>query len=610
MKSLWLLTKKNLKLLVRSKTSALVVFFAPLFIILLLGLSYNSTSKYGLNIGIYAPEFSSDVESLISSLQEQDYKIIKYETSVDDCVKDIKQGYVHTCVSVPRSLAVESNEQKEVVFHVDPSKINLVWVVQDTLGKKFNLKSQEIAKELSNHVLTTIAETKSKLEEQGAQLSSAKEKSSAASSVAQEASQQLSSLDLTVPTSTYDSQAITSFKDSASQKIKSGLSDVKDAVDAVEALELEDKSAILSSLSEAEEKLKSLDTLLNGATTAGNEANENASADNTTSNTTASNDSSTASASTGFLNALTLLEGELLSTKAKLTAAASAVGSTSTSLSSTTQNLQESINALDAAQQRVNEIKANLDAQKVTDANVLSAPLVTKIEGVGQESSYLNYMFPALLVLVVMFTSLLLGTTLVMMEKNSPAFFRNYFLPLRKGTFVLSTYFTTLIITLVQVLIILSVSAVFLKDQIVQLFPVAGMLLLSSSVFSFIGMGIGYAFKSEETGTLASISTGSLLLFVSGIVLPIETISPQIRNVISSLNPFVISENVIREVFLFNAGIDTIWPKLATLGGYAVGLFTAIVVVEYLVHKHFISGFMRHRHLKHRQQEKRDKNNV
>ncbi len=590
MKTLWLLTKKNLKLLVRSKTSALIVLFAPLFIILLLGLSYSSSSNYGLNIGIYASSFTGDVESLMSSLQEQEFTIVKYETSIEDCVEDIQGGYIHTCVSLPESLAVESNEQKEVLFYVDPSKINLVWVVQETLGEKFNLKSQEISKELSGNLLSAVSDAKSKLEEQGTQLSSAKQKSTAASSTAQEISQQLNSLDLTVPTSSYDQQLIITFKDTVSPKIKSSLSEVKDAVQTVQASDLADKSAILSSLSGVENKLKSLDTLIAGGAVV-----------NGTNTTTVP--------SSGFLGTLALLEEELVGTKTKLTAAATAVGSTSSGLSSATENLQQSVSALENAQQRVTEMKANFDAQKVTDAKVLSAPLITKIETVGQKSSYLNYMFPALLVLVVMFTSLLLGTTLVMMEKNSPAFFRNYFLPLRKGTFVMSTYLTTLVITSVQILVILAVSAVFLKDNMVQLLPVAGVLLLSSSVFSFMGMGIGYAFRSEETGTLASISAGSLLLFVSGIVLPIETISPTIRS-IASFNPFVISESIIREVFLFNAGFSGVWSGLATLAGYAVGLFTIILIAEYLVHKHFISGFMKSRHLKHRQQEKRDKNNV
>ena len=54
MNTLWLLTKKNLRLLIRAKGSALIVVFAPLLIILILGLSFNNASKYGLNIGVYS----------------------------------------------------------------------------------------------------------------------------------------------------------------------------------------------------------------------------------------------------------------------------------------------------------------------------------------------------------------------------------------------------------------------------------------------------------------------------------------------------------------------------------------------------------------------------
>src|SRR3989338_2246439 len=584
MKSIWLLIKKNLRLLVRSKTSALVIFFAPLLIMLLLGLSYDTSSSYGLNIGVYAPAFSEDVESLITSLQEQEFKIVKYETTVDDCVEDIKAGYIHTCLSVPESLQVEDNQQKEVTFYVDPSKINLVWMIQENLGNKFNLKSQEISRGLTSGILTSVADATTQLNE----------KSSAASASALSVSQQLGALDLNLPASTYDPQALTTIKSSLSLEVENSLGEVDDAREAVEEANITNDAQILSSLNDIETKLKKVDALLSGA------AVSTANSTNTGSNSTASESLS---------SILTLLEQDLTATQNKLTAASQAVTSSSSSLSSASQAMQESVGALDNVQQGLGQIKTTLESQKVTDANVISSPLITRIEPVAPESTYLNYLFPALLVLVVMFSSLLLGTTLVMMEKNSPAFFLNYFLPLRKGTFVISTFFTTLLITLVQVVIILGVSMVFLQESIFYMLPVAGVLLLSSSVFSFIGMGIGYAFKSEETGTLASISTGSLLLFVSGVVLPIESISPLVRK-ITALNPFVISESVIREVFLFHAGISSVWTEVASLVGYALALFAVILIVEYLVHKHFISGFMKSRHLKHRQQEKRDKNNV
>ena len=49
---LLLLVKKNIKLLVRSKGSLLIVILAPLLLILLIGLSYDTASNYGLVLGV------------------------------------------------------------------------------------------------------------------------------------------------------------------------------------------------------------------------------------------------------------------------------------------------------------------------------------------------------------------------------------------------------------------------------------------------------------------------------------------------------------------------------------------------------------------------------
>src|SRR3989338_4430622 len=309
MKSIWLLIKKNLRLLVRSKTSALVIFFAPLLIMLLLGLSYDTSSSYGLNIGVYAPAFSEDVESLITSLQEQEFKIVKYETTVDDCVEDIKAGYIHTCLSVPESLQVEDNQQKEVTFYVDPSKINLVWMIQENLGNKFNLKSQEISRGLTSGILTSVADATTQLNE----------KSSAASASALSVSQQLGALDLNLPASTYDPQALTTIKSSLSLEVENSLGEVDDAREAVEAANITNDAQILSSLNDIETKLKKVDALLSGA------AVSTANSTNTGSNSTASESLS---------SILTLLEQDLTATQNKLTAASQAVTSSSSSLSS------------------------------------------------------------------------------------------------------------------------------------------------------------------------------------------------------------------------------------------------------------------------------------
>lgn len=566
MNQLWLLTKKNFKLLIRAKSSALVLFFAPLLIILILGLSYNSSAKFGLNIGIYSPEFTEDVNSLASFLQEKEFKIIKYDSSIEECVEDIKLGFVHTCISVPSSLRVEENSAKEITYYLDPSKINLVYMIQETLENKFNLKSREISQELTNSIITKITEAKTKVDEKSSELNAVKEKNVFISSSTDSVMSNLASIDLTPPTATYDPSVVAAFKENISSGIKNSLSKIDEAKDAVtEANISSGKTAIVTALNQADAALQNTYNAINGS-------------------------------GTGSLEQVTamisLLEQDLSSTKSKLTAASTSITDANSQLSSTKSSIGESISSLERIQSGLQEIKAGLESQKVTEAGVISAPLVTKIEKIDTGDSYLNFIFPALLVLVVMFSSLLLGTTLVMMEKNSPAFFRNYFLPVKKWVFVLSIYLTNSIITLIQVVIILSVSLFFLKLNPLLMLPVALILIISSSIFTFLGMGIGYLFKSEETGTLASISLGSLLLFISGVILPLESVSPLLRK-ITFFNPYVISEKIVREMFFFNTSFKFLWVDILTLIGYALVLFMGILVLELLLQKHLIDHFIK-----------------
>ena len=502
---------------------------------------------------------------------------------MEECVEDIKLGFIHTCVSLPESLQIEENKPKEIVFYIDPSKINLVWAIQEDLGNKFNLKAQELSQELAQNILTKLIETKTTVSEKSMELNSVKEKSVSASTSTETLKENLGKIDLSMPTTTYDTAFVAALKNNLSTEIEGGISEVAAALDALENANISSgKSSIEHALDSTDEKLKSALALVQGNGTSSLEE---------------------------VLLLINTLEQDLTSTKTKLTSASEAISSTTTSLSTTTDLIKSSIASLEGVQQGLEEVRSNLEAQKVTDASIVSAPLITKIEKVSPEKSYLNYMFPVLLVLVIMFSSLLLGTTLVMMEKNSPAFFRNYFVPLKKGTFVLSIYLTNTIITLIQILVILGVSLFFLKENVLIMLPVALILLLSSSVFTFLGMSLGYLFKSEETGVLASISLGSFLLFMSGVVLPLESVSPLLRK-ITYYNPFVISEKIIRELFLFSASFKVIWVDAVTLIGYSVALFLIILIIERVIQKHLIEHFMTNLHQQHRQKDKINKGHV
>lgn len=572
MQSLWLLTKKNLTLLFRSKSSSLIVFFAPLLIILVLGLSYNNSPQYGLNIGIVSASVTPDIDGVIKALQDKEFRVVTYQ-QVDECVGDIKAGAVHTCMELPESFQVESNAPKEVVFHLDPSKINLVWMIQETLKTQIDFKAQEVSQTLAGNLIDTLQSTKTGLSENNNQLGSIKEKSSSAFSSVQSAQSGLGGLDLTVTETAYD-PAVISATDGEIQQALEKIAEAKAAVDDAN-LTAADKTSITAALDDAESPLASAHASMNGS----------------------------------ILTLITSLQNDLAAANTKLSGAAAAIAGSSSGLAAASTSLQETATALDSVQSALNALHSNLESQRVTEPGTVANPIVTRIEKVAKDSTFLNYSFPTLLVLVIMFTSLLLGTILVMMEKNSPAFIRNYFLPVKKATFIISIYLTNLMLVLVQIIILLGISLAFLPETWAALPAMALVLFIAASVFTFLGMAIGYIFSSEETGVLGSISMGSLLLFVSGVVLPIEAISPGLRE-ISSFNPFVISEKIIREIFIFESSIAGVWVDLVILMGYAMVLFLVILIIESILHRQLVHKFLRRHQEVHRQQDQVNKNDV
>ncbi len=574
--ALWLLAKKNLKLLIRSKGSALVVVFAPLLIMLTLGLSFNTSNSYGINIGVYAASFTDEVKAFMQSLQDDGFRVVEY-TSSEECVEDIKQGFAHTCVTVPESFAVEGNTAKEIIFYVDPSRINLVWMIQETMNTKLNVKSQQISQTLATDVLSRLSDTKGKIAAEKEKVTSTKDKNSQASSSSEGVRSSLSALDVSVPATAYDLATKDRFEAGMNAQLDEAIAKVKDAQSSLGAVNGSGKGTIVTSLDAAAVALDSAKVLM---------VNQS--------------DSSLLAVS----NLITALSQDVEATKAKLTTASTAILSSTTSLGEVSALLTDSVSSLEGVQGTMDQIISALDAQKTTDASVISTPLQTKIERINAGGTYLNYLFPALLVLVIMFTSLLLGTTLVMMEKTSPAYMRNFFLPVSKMTFVLATYVTNLILISIQVIVLLGISLFFLEDILLSLPLMALILFIAASVFTFLGMAVGYLFTSEETAVLGSISLGSLLLFVSGVILPIESISPMLRD-ITSFNPFVLSEKLIREVFIFQSGIQQIWVDLLILVGYAFFLFLFIMMIESLLHERLLNRTLHQHHTKHRDDQRR-----
>lgn len=488
--------KKNLKLLIRSKSSALIVLLGPLALMLLIGLAFNTSSLFDIKVGTYSEGYSELSNSIIEKLQDDQFKVIKIE-SEGKCIQMIKSGDIHVCTVFPKDLSLKTNDK--IVFHVDKSRINFVYIILDRISSKIATKSTELSTALTNRLLTSLNNANSKLTEKTSSLTSISVSLSDSKSQLTEVINDLNSLNLnrTSNFSEVDSE-IKSLeqKDNSTSKY----SDLRDLVDIIES----DYNDLLTSVSSFknsnQDGLESVKTKLNG----------------------------------------------------------------------NIQNAKE-------LEKTVKEINEDINSIEIRDVSRIVSPVTTEIKPVAAESTNLNYTFPTLVVLILLFAGLLLASTTIVEEKSSKAYFRNFITPTPDVIFIIGNYISSVFIVLIQLFIIFIVMFGITKTNVSDVTLVNSfiVLILLASVFILLGMLIGYLFKSGETANIASVSLGAILLFFSNTILPIETLPSSIRQIVQ-FNPYIVGESALKKILLFNQSLESVLPQIYILIGYIAFLFIVV----------------------------------
>lgn len=242
--------------------------------------------------------------------------------------------------------------------------------------------------------------------------------------------------------------------------------------------------------------------------------------------------------------------------------------------------VSSSVAGLDDIKESLEAVKKNIDSVMGNSAETIVSPIQTSVTPIVTEKTHLSFLFPTLLVLIIMLIGLLLSSSLVVREKTSSAYFRNFITPTKDIVFVLGHFLTNFIILILQLSIILIIASLFFKDDLVKvLYPASVSLIIINSVFILAGMLLGYLFKSEETSMLATVCVASLFLFFSSTILPLETLPTYLRN-IADYNPFVLSESVLKKIMLFKYSLTAVNQFLIVLIAYIALLFILVYSVQ------------------------------
>ncbi|MBS3171309.1 ABC transporter permease [Candidatus Woesearchaeota archaeon] len=496
------LVKKNLKLILRSKSSSTIFFLGPLIIVFLVSAAFNTSSLFNIKIGTYSDSYSELSESLLKDLGDKQFVIEKI-ASKEKCLDDLKNNLIHVCAIIPQNLQVGSAGNVE--FFVDNSKINLVWTIIDAVSKKVSTKSTELSEQLASNLLSVISKTESELNPKIQTANTIAYTNKNLETKFSQASTQLNSLDLSFTVGKI-----------GVDKISNKLDKIIDDNNFNESLFGEVNKAILDSIDVAEDYEKTMK------------------------------------------DATTIKDNILAS------------------LSDANLLLAQNAQGAKDIENAITTISSDISKVKATSAESIATPIKLAINPISTKTTNINFLFPTLVVLIIMFIGLLLSSILIVREKLSSAYFRNFITPTHDFVFIISDYVTNLIILFLQLVIIFGVGLYFFRENLLSiLLKTSISIFLLSTFFIFVGMLLGYLFRSEETVVLAAFSLGILFLFLSGTILPLETLPESIKQ-IADFNPFVLGESLLKKIMLFNLSFSDLGSTLYILLAYILVSFIAV----------------------------------
>jgi ABC-type multidrug transport system permease subunit len=540
---------KNFKLLIRSKASAFTVLVGPLLVILLVGLAFSTKTTTDLSIGYYTPTHNNLTNSFVDSLKQSNYYVQEFSDE-QSCIKKIEQGIIHTCIIFPEDFKISNEQSQGLRFLVDYSRINLVYKIIQSVSSILNIESKELSYSLTQILLSRINATIKDLNQEAMFLEGINPKLNLLAMDVQKARDNADAMKFDAgAVSLRDLRSsVSSLNETFNSLQEKGMLLINDSEEWID--ELSDHHNV-SDIRDDFEKLRGEILELHNLTSKNIRQLE--------------------------IN-LEVLSDSLLKIESELNASKQLNKDTQARLGAVKTNLAGVQASLIDLKSSLQKTMRSLESIGITSAESIVSPVNTRIEPIMLESSKLTFTFPFLIVLVIMFVALLLSSTLVIFEKSSKSFFRNHITPTKQEFFVITTFITSLIVIVVQTLIILGLANYFMHIPLFKnALATVIIILLTSALFIVLGMAVGYFFSTQEGAIMASIVLGSIFLFLSNLVVPLESFAPALTSIIK-YNPFVLASELLRKSLLFNISLKEVLLPIIMLGGAALLIFLLIII--------------------------------
>ena len=234
-------------------------------------------------------------------------------------------------------------------------------------------------------------------------------------------------------------------------------------------------------------------------------------------------------------------------------------------------SIEEKLNASD---ELLSSFSTQLASFKEIDPAVLAKPVIFYEKTVFNADPFGILVANATAVVLVL-TCLLLSSIIVIIERNQNVSLRLALSPTNKFTLFSGKVIGQLIIALIEAAIIFLVAYFAFNLQILNSW---GELLLATLLIAaaFIGIGllISALTKNQSTAILSSLLIIVPMLFLSGIILPVEFMEPFMQ-VISGLMPLTVANNLLVGIIIKGSLLVEMVKEVAIL----LGIFVVISLI-------------------------------
>lgn len=574
---LFYIIQKNLRLVFRNWTTFLLLVLGPLFLILIVGYAFSGNELHDVLIGVHAAK-DADIQSVVDALASENVAVV-YFPKIDRCITAMNHSVVNICADFSADFG---EGEGRITFYYGATRYNLVRYILEYLKEQVSLTSEQISLEASEKIFSDINQFVVDMQTGQEQVHQLQE------SALLLRGDLVATHDDVVAAQEQFTPPYLKIKQLQAQMNRTVLeySEAYGASANVTTL-IADLIAVYSTLDSVNTTISSVEaTVINSslpydsAVFASLYASVGKSEEQLTETIITLN-------STTDLSGLTLRQAEQLLHQVDLLVGH--LDDMNASLATTEQKLATHITNIDLGVSNLDGLSASFDTYISTfsglnqsDAEQFLHPITAVFSPIpaDAEENKTAIVFPIVLVFMLSFISILLSNMLVLNETHSPAYFRNFLIPVNNFFFIVGLFVTNLVLIGFQLFVFFIVAYFsfgvnFFLNLPVFLFAV----LLASMFYILCGMLFGYFISQRQTSLLFGLFFALIMFFFSDVIFPLE-IMPPTAAFAAQFNPLVVIEGMLRQTLFFGHGIADQWFAFSLLGFY-IAIVSCFVIAAY-----------------------------